>query len=311
MPSQKNNGSLDIATQASDETVDFLNWVGMEKVELPFLWKTQTGEEFLIPAHWDVGVSLNKPVRGIHMSRIYTSLQDRLFSQALSFNLLQDILEKIIREQEGLSSSGQILTKFNLPLKVPSLLSQNNGWRYYPVQFLVSKSLNNTETSKEIISSRLQFELLYSSTCPCSAELAKQTIMNQFTTDFSKKNEIHKIEFPNWLEKNMQIATPHAQRSRAQISVGIRDHKNLVSVEKLISLCEKALGTPVQAVVKRMDEQEFARLNGSNKMFCEDAARRLSGVLKHQKNLTDCSIKVEHQESLHAHNAVAKIKFKF
>ena len=36
---------------------------------------------------------------------------------------------------------------------------------------------------------------------------------------------------------------------------------------------EAALGTPVQTAVKREDEQAFARLNGRNLMFCEDAPR--------------------------------------
>ena len=47
----------------------------------------------------------------------------------------------------------------------------------------------------------------------------------------------------------------------------------------LIDRVEQALGTPVQTVVKREDEQAFARLNGENLMFCEDAARRMAAAL--------------------------------
>ena len=46
-----------------------------------------------------------------------------------------------------------------------------------------------------------------------------------------------------------------------------------------IDLAEGALKTPVQSAVKREDEQAFARLNGRNLMFCEDAARRIAAVL--------------------------------
>ena len=46
-----------------------------------------------------------------------------------------------------------------------------------------------------------------------------------------------------------------------------------------IDRIESSLKTPVQAAVKREDEQEFARLNGQNLMFCEDAARRLQHEL--------------------------------
>ena len=76
------------------------------------------------------------------------------------------------------------------------------------------------------------------------------------------------------------------------------------SLESLIIELENIIGTPVQAVVKRVDEQEFARLNGENLMFCEDAARRIKQYLNKTPCIVDYWLKVEHQESLHAHNAV-------
>ena len=45
-------------------------------------------------------------------------------------------------------------------------------------------------------------------------------------------------------------------------------------------------------------------LNGNNLMFCEDAARRIRGFLESLDFVADYWFKVEHQESLHAHNAV-------
>jgi len=39
-------------------------------------------------------------------------------------------------------------------------------------------------------------------------------------------------------------------------------------------------------------------------MFCEDAARRLKQALENNEKISDYWFKVEHQESLHAHNAV-------
>lgn len=45
-------------------------------------------------------------------------------------------------------------------------------------------------------------------------------------------------------------------------------------------------------------------------MFCEDAARRLYQALKKETGFSSFDIRVEHQESLHAHNAVAKVRHK-
>lgn len=65
-----------------------------------------------------------------------------------------------------------------------------------------------------------------------------------------------------------------------------------------------AIGTPLQTLVRRSDEQEFARLNADNLMFCEDAARKIKATLEQSEWILDYWFKVEHQESLNAHNAV-------
>jgi GTP cyclohydrolase I len=73
----------------------------------------------------------------------------------------------------------------------------------------------------------------------------------------------------------------------------------------LVDHIEDALQTAVQAAVKREDEQEFARLNGANLMFCEDAARRLQSALDAQSVYRDFWLRVDHMESLHPHDAVS------
>ena len=75
----------------------------------------------------------------------------------------------------------------------------------------------------------------------------------------------------------------------------------------MIERLESALKTPVQSAVKREDEQEFARLNASNLMFAEDAVRRLSAALSGDKLFSGLACEVAHLESLHPHNAVAKV----
>ncbi|HHZ88662.1 MAG TPA: hypothetical protein EYN61_06615 [Chromatiaceae bacterium] len=76
-------------------------------------------------------------------------------------------------------------------------------------------------------------------------------------------------------------------------------------ITDLIDRVEDVLETPVQTAVKREDEREFARLNGQNLMFCEDAGRTLKSNLEHDDRVKDFWVRVEHHESLHAHNAVS------
>ena len=76
-------------------------------------------------------------------------------------------------------------------------------------------------------------------------------------------------------------------------------------LQEIIDTVENSLQTPVQAAVKREDEQAFALRNGQNLMFCEDAARRIHGVLNSDERVADFWVRCRHFESLHPHNAVA------
>ena len=99
------------------------------------------------------------------------------------------------------------------------------------------------------------------------------------------------------------VATPHSQRSFAYLKLQLQ-HDSLPNFMALITHFENVIGTPVQTAVKREDEQAFAKLNAENLMFCEDAARRIKQALENNEKISDYWFKVEHQESLHAHNAV-------
>jgi len=63
----------------------------------------------------------------------------------------------------------------------------------------------------------------------------------------------------------------------------------------------------VQTAVKREDEQAFARANADNLMFCEDAARRVAAVVATSDRVARFDVTVSHFESLHAHDAVARV----
>ena len=153
----------------------------------------------------------------------------------------------------------------------------------------------------------LAVEVPYSSTCPCSAALARQLIQEQFRKDFEGEGSVDMEKVFEWLGTEEGImATPHSQRSVAQVRVLLdTDCDEAFPITALIDSIEGALKTPVQTAVKRVDEQEFAKLNGQNLMFCEDSARRLKRALDGQPCYQDFWLRVNHLESLHAHNAVA------
>ena len=146
----------------------------------------------------------------------------------------------------------------------------------------------------------------YSSTCPCSAALARQLIQEQFESDFGANGSVKASEIKAWLGTEQGIiATPHSQRSVARLRVQLKDDLAEFPITALVDAVEDCLKTPVQTAVKREDEQEFARLNGANLMFCEDSGRRLKAAFSADPRLVDFWVRVEHRESLHAHDAVS------
>ena len=112
----------------------------------------------------------------------------------------------------------------------------------------------------------------------------------------------------DWLASERGLAaTPHAQRSRADVPVRLRPAFDELPLASLVDAVEAALGTPVQTAVKREDEQAFAALNAANLMFCEDAARRVAAALAADDRIEGFDVAVAHFESLHAHDAVARV----
>ncbi|WP_432754801.1 GTP cyclohydrolase FolE2 [Pseudomonas sp. WMBT8] len=283
----------DIAAQASRQALP-LDWVGMCGIALPILIDGQR-----LSAKADAGVSLDDgEARGIHMSRLYLALE-MLEQQDLQPVLLRQVLQRFLDSHEGLSSSAYLRIHTDLLLKRPALVSPLSGWKTYPVTI-------EARLEKQMFHVELKIDVTYSSTCPCSAALARQLIQQQFVDDFGNKSLQHE-DVLAWLgSANGIVATPHSQRSSALLQVQLQPGVQTLPLADLIDQAEAALGTAVQTAVKRADEQAFALANGQNLMFCEDAARRLNLALKRSDAVQAIHLKVIHAESLHAHDAVAE-----
>ncbi len=286
----------DIASQNARQTVA-LEWVGMCGIALPILIEGQQ-----LTATADAGVSLDDgEARGIHMSRLYLALEV-LETQDLNPLLLKKILQQFLDSHDDLSICAYLRIHTQMLLKRPALVSPLSGWKSYPVS--IDASLKNGMFHVE-----LKVEVNYSSTCPCSAALARQLIQQQFVSDFANKPLQH-AEVLTWLGSSQGIvATPHSQRSTASLKTLISTEVQQFPIKMLIDEAERALGTAVQTAVKRADEQAFALANGQNLMFCEDAARRLNVVLKTLPGVNGFNVKVVHAESLHSHDAVAESRW--
>jgi GTP cyclohydrolase I len=290
----------DIAAQARPHAAGSLDWVGMGEIDAPVLLADGKGGTHGASAKVEAFVNLKDPdARGIHMSRLYLLLDRALAAEPLSPCSLRRLLRAFLDSHAELSDRARLKLRFDLLLRRPALVSEHSGWKAYPVELLAQLDRGAFELE-------LKLDLAYSSTCPCSAALARQLIQEQFARDFAEGAPVDRARVLAWLGSEQGIvATPHSQRSRAEVRARLAPSFEDFPLAAIIDRVEGALKTPVQTVVKREDEQAFALLNGQNLMFCEDAARRMQAALDQDERIADFWLRATHFESLHPHDAVA------
>lgn len=291
----------DVADGPGAANSGHLDWVGMDAIDLPILLADDAGGDTRVPARVGAFVDLGAAeTRGIHMSRLYLQLDQALSSEPLSPRLLRELLGSFLASHQGLSTRARVRIAFEHFLRRPALASEHSGWRRYPVA--IAATLQGDTFQLEVA-----FEVMYSSTCPASAALARQLITEDFGRAFPAHLALDRTAVQRWLasEHGMR-ATPHSQRSLAAITLQLDPTLVSLPLTASIDRAEAALRTPVQTAVKRIDEQAFARRNGENQMFCEDAARRLQSAFDADPSVRDFHLRVTHLESLHAHDAVAE-----
>lgn len=275
-----------------------LEWVGMQGIDLSLLLE-EPGYRREVHARADVQVDLPAPhIKGIHMSRLYRLLDTLSDGVALSPVLLQPLLQDMIDSHHDCSSqNARLRLQMDLLTRRPALVTEGlSGWKAYPVTLDASLVGDTFEL-------RLTVGVGYSSTCPCSAALARQIIEQGFLRAFPSDQAIEPATVAAWLRQNASLATPHSQRSEATVAVDLPSDAPTLGLLALIDQVERTLGTPVQTAVKRADEQAFAALNRQNLMFVEDAARRILGALS--EKYRNPQVHVRHLESLHPHDASA------
>jgi len=288
----------DVARRELNMPHETLDWVGMSGIHQPLLVRDGTTVR-QVQARVQIYVDLGDELaRGIHMSRLYLILDEHAETRPLSPPGLKLLLRSLLESHRDLSTNAFVRFDFDYFLRRPALVSENSGWNAYPV------SIQGTLVEGEIVL-ETKLAVQYSSTCPCSAALARQLIQEKFDADFGGRSQIAAAEVREWLGSEQGIvATPHSQRSTAQLLVRLADGIETFPVTDLVDLVEQTLKTPVQTAVKREDEQQFALLNGQNLMFVEDAGRKLKAALGDDSRLQDFWVRVDHHESLHAHDAV-------
>jgi GTP cyclohydrolase I len=111
-----------------------------------------------------------------------------------------------------------------------------------------------------------------------------------------------------------EISEYGAHNQRGYVTLEVRPKPKgagceLILIEDLIEVAEKSGSAPVYALLKRTDERHVTMQAYDNPVFVEDLVRNAALSLKKDKRITSFEVKAENQESIHDHDAFAKITF--
>jgi GTP cyclohydrolase IB len=248
--------------------------VGISNFRLPLKYEVPDGPPVILETSVTGTVSLEANRKGINMSRIMRSFYEHK-DEIFTLELLGDILT-YYKSSLG-SFEARIKLRFSYPTLQKSLRSGLEGYQYYNCSF------EGTIDRENRLRTFIYFDFVYSSACPCSAELAEHA------------RDLRDV-----------YAIPHSQRSKARVVAELVPGAK-VSIEDIHQHCLRALQTETQVMVKREDEQAFAELNGASMKFVEDAARLLFEQLDSDRRICDFEIACSHLESLHSHDAISVV----
>lgn len=291
-----------------------LQKVGVSGVDLPIKFKRRDGSIQELHVKASLYGSLDDPeLKGLNLSRFPILMHEMinpamikkdatLVGQHFSIEVMQEILRAFAEKQGSKTSFCKF--KFAYPWtqnalrtrkELPSTASGEEVFKVVEGKKLSHEKAEgyifyNCELEGQYHNHEYKFFLTvdytYSSTCPCSFELAHDA-----------------------RTRRGKAANAHSQRSIAKIKVQF-DPSNIVWIEDVVEMARKYVPTEVAVIVKRRDEQAFAERNGSFLLFSEDAARLFYQGLDEMINagkISDFSIVIDHWESLHGWNATVVV----
>jgi len=277
-PTAAYRATLPDMMEVANETVQGVHvpiqQVGIHNFKLPLKYRTKAGKTLTLETSVTGTVSLEADLKGINMSRIMRTFYEHR-DGVTTGEWMGKILKGYLRKVE--TKDARLKISFSYPMVQQSLRTGLAGYQFYNVAF------EGVMTRDGRYRRFIHFDFVYSSACPCSAEL------NEHARD-----------------KRGAYGVPHSQRSKARITIEEAEGRK-IWIEDVHALCLKALQTETQVMVKREDEQAFAELNGAYLKFVEDAARLLFLAFDADKRIADFRIACSHLESLHSHDAVSVV----
>jgi GTP cyclohydrolase I len=221
-------------------------------------------------ARLSMSVNLPHHFKGTHMSRFVEILNEH--HGEVTMRTLIVILRKLRERLDA--ETAQIEVRFPYFLERSAPVSEAQALMDYECSFV-----GESDGKREDLV--LGVRVPVTSLCPCSKEIS----------DYGAHNQ------------------------RGYLTIEVRGRQINVKegesiwIEELIEVAEKSASSPVYALIKRTDERYVTMQAYDNPVFVEDMARNVATQLHGDKRVTWFRVHAVNEESIHNHNAFARIEW--
>jgi len=245
-----------------------IDQVGITNLQYPIQVMDQEGKPLPTVATISMSVHLPHHFKGTHMSRFIEVLTEH--EGEITMRTLPSILHDLKKRLDA--ESTQIEVRFPYFIEKAAPVSGAKAKVGCQVTFL-------GESNGKKDSFALRVEMPVKTLCPCSKEIS----------DYGAHNQ------------------------RGLVTIEVRPRKKrkggweLIWIEELIAIAEAGASAPVYALLKRPDERHVTMQAYDNPVFVEDLVRNVALQLKKDKRIAAFEVKAVNQESIHAHDAFARV----
>ena len=247
-----------------------IDQVGIRDLSYPIQVLDRDGKPISTVANIAMSVHLPHHFKGTHMSRFLEVLSRH--EGEITMRTLPSILHEL--EEKLHAESARIEVSFPYFIEKAAPVSGARAKVACQVTFL-GESKGRTKDFA------LRVETPVKTLCPCSKEIS----------DYGAHNQRGHV--------TIEIRTKRT-----------RDGWAMVWIEDLVEIAEKSASAPIYALLKRSDERFVTMQAYDNPVFVEDLVRNVAVRLKRDKRITSFAIGTVNQESIHAHNAFARVIWK-
>lgn len=194
----------------------------------------------------------------------------KFLDHKLNSDILKDICEYTRNKCEA--KRAEVIYRFPYFVKKIAPVSKEPGLIHCDIIFNMSSFIKDDMVEYEFI---MTVEILGTSLCPCSKEISEYGA--------------------------------HNQRSRVKIECS---PTKFLWIEDVIDIAEKSFSCQLYSVLKRADEKYITERAYNNPAFVEDIVRKCYSDMMEYQNLSWVTVEVRNEESIHSHDAFARISSK-